>query len=186
MIRERIKAETLAAHKHLEQISHSSKIMDGSLDLKSYQNLILSNYISNLSFENTWNSLPFNVPESLILAQRTKKTMLEKDIELLNIEKPEVPQLFHFDDYSSFMGALYVFEGSTLGGSVICKKLKENPHLRHLDFHFYASYGERLGIMWKLFLDHLIQIDDPQEVNTCIASANKTFNIVEQVTVNVG
>lgn len=186
MIRERIKAETHDAHMHLEQISHSSKIMDGSLDLKSYQNLILSNYITNLAFEQTWDSLPFAVPESLLLAQRNKKSMLEKDLALLNLEKPEIPKLFHFDDYATFMGALYVFEGSTLGGAVICRKLKENPHLSHLDFHFYASYGERLGMMWKMFLDHLIQIEDPEEVNRCIESANHTFSVVEQVTVQVG
>lgn len=185
MIRERIKTETHDAHMQLEAISYSSKIMDGTINLNQYQQLILSNYIANISFENTWDSLPFEVPESLMLNVRSKRQMLQKDLALLGFDAPKVDAYFNFDNYAAFMGALYVFEGSTLGGAVICRKLKENPALAHLDFHFYAAYGERLGMMWKLFLDHLIQIEDENLVNQSIVSAQNTFNVVEKITLQV-
>lgn len=55
------------------------------------------------------------------------------------------------NSYQAF-GALYVLEGSTLGGRIICNMLKKNlgtdaPHA----FSFFEGYGEATGKMWTTF-----------------------------------
>jgi len=181
MIRERIKTETAQNHQDVEVAGYSEQIMNGRLTLDEYKKLIMSNLVLNNAFEKQWSSLPFDLPPELKLEQRRKTESLQKDAALLEIKAPVTSGiLFPIENYESFMGVLYVFEGSTLGGAIIHKQLKQNPNLSRLDgFHFYSCYGEKLGVMWKIFLDHLIQIEDPSKVDEAIASAKTTFDITK-------
>jgi heme oxygenase len=187
MIRERIKTETAQNHKDVEAVGYSGQIMSGALSLGEYKKLILTNLILNKSFEQQWDSLTFDVPEELMLAHRKKAESLEKDASMLGIPLPETYTLsFPVGNFASFMGALYVFEGSTLGGSIIHKQLKVNDNLSHLDgFHFYSCYGERLGMMWKIFLDHLTQIEDTGSIDSAIEAAKTTFNLTQEAFIKV-
>lgn len=182
MIREQIKIQTKPQHDAVEEVSYSSQIMDHSLNKEQYQQLVRINYILNSSFEDTWNKLPFDLPEGLMIEHRRKANMLKSDLELLGLEQPELSTVpFDISSYPAFMGALYVFEGSTLGGAVILKQLQKNENLNGIDnFHFYGAYGERIGMMWKLFLDELEKIQDESEVDECIAAAQKTFDWVRE------
>lgn len=181
MIRERIKSETAELHKALEEKSFGSKIMSGQLTLADYKQIILMNYQMNKAFEEQWKDLSFDVPPSLMLAQRHKLESLEKDMALLGIAPTDSSLSFPVATYPQFMGALYVFEGSTLGGAVIHKQLVKNQNLANLTaFNFYNCYGDKIGMLWKVFLDHLTAITNEDEVNECIAAANETFSILEE------
>ena len=47
---------------------------------------------------------------------------------------------------------LYVLEGATLGGQVICRQLGPRLNLSaDAGLSFYASYGELVGPRWKTF-----------------------------------
>lgn len=181
MIRERIKNETASLHKALEEQSLGDRIMSGILTEAEYKHIIKMNYDTNAAFEKTWNDLPFDIPHSLMLQHRHKTPSLKLDMELLDLDTTVIPNLkFSIGSYAEFIGALYVFEGSTLGGAVILKQLKKNKNLAHLtDFNFYNCYGDKLGMYWKLFLDHLNQIQDNDEVEACINAANHTFGILK-------
>jgi heme oxygenase (biliverdin-IX-beta and delta-forming) len=61
---------------------------------------------------------------------------------------------------SQAFGALYVLEGSTLGGRIICNMLKKNVRLDNPGeqvsvpanaFSFFEGYGEATGQMWTTF-----------------------------------
>ena len=55
---------------------------------------------------------------------------------------------------AEFMGALYVVEGSTLGGIQLAQALE--PLIRSGEGRsFFLGYGDRYGAMWRLFLDRL-------------------------------
>ena len=181
MLTERIKTETEQNHKDIEAAGYSRQIMSGTLTLDEYKKLIMSNLVLNKTFEKQWSSLPFNLPAELMLEQRRKTDSLVKDATLLGIKVPNESEiLFPIENYEAFMGVLYVFEGSTLGGAIIHKQLKQNPNLSALEeFHFYSCYGEKLGIMWKIFLDHLTLIEDASKVDEAISSAKTTFDITK-------
>lgn len=181
MIRERIKTETTQNHKDVETAGYSRQIMSGRLTLAEYKKLIITNLVLNKAFEQQWKSLNFDLPTELILEQRRKTASLQKDAKALGVSVPAISSIsFPADTYEAFMGSLYVFEGSTLGGAIIHKQLKQNPNLSELDsFHFYSCYGDRLGMMWKIFLDHLSQIEDIAEVDAAIEAAKTTFDITK-------
>lgn len=73
-------------------------------------------------------------------------------------------------------GALYVMEGSTLGGKMICKTLSGNlglepPH----GLSFFYGYGHNTGARWKDFLIALDRFSDSPEETTVIDTANNVF-----------
>ncbi len=187
MIRERIKNETAQNHKDVEAVGFSGQIMSGRLTLDEYKKLILTNLMLNKGFEAQWSELDFEIPKDIMLEQRRKTATLEKDAKALGVSIPDTDNLlFPADTYEAFIGSLYVFEGSTLGGAIIYKQLKQNANLSTLDdFHFYSCYGERLGMMWKIFLDHLNEIEDTLKVDKAIEAAKTTFEITKNTFVRM-
>lgn len=84
---------------------------------------------------------------------RRKLPLLERDLRALQLEPlavDEVPEptLSALES----VGALYVLEGSTLGGQVIMRHVQ-----RHLPLgpesggSYFRGYGERTGTMWRSF-----------------------------------
>jgi heme oxygenase len=187
MIRDRIKTETAQNHQDVEAVGYSEQIMSGKLTLGEYKSLITTNLLLNKAFEKQWASLNFDIPTELMLDQRRKTESLEKDAAALGVTVPVNPEItFPVDTYESFMGSLYVFEGSTLGGAIIHKQLNQNTNLTELDgFHFYSCYGDRLGMMWKVFLDHLSQIQDTAKVDEAIEAAKTTFDTTKDAFVRM-
>ena len=187
MIKERIKNETAQNHKDVEAVGFSGQIMSGRLTLDEYKKLILTNLMLNKGFEAQWSELDFEIPKDIMLEQRRKTATLEKDAKALGVSITDTDNLlFPADTYEAFIGSLYVFEGSTLGGAIIYKQLKQNANLSTLDdFHFYSCYGERLGMMWKIFLDHLNEIEDTLKVDKAIEAAKTTFDITKNTFVRM-
>ena len=74
------------------------------------------------------------------------------------------------------LGAMYVLEGSTLGGRMISKMLMKNNFVRFdaSNLHFFSGYGENTGIKWTEFLSVLEQYEN--EANDMVRIANDTFN----------
>ncbi len=76
------------------------------------------------------------------------------------------------------MGALYVLEGSTLGGRGITKMLLKNEAvgLQPQHLQFFAGYGERTGPMWTHFVNVLNSFCfTEEEGEQMVQSANETF-----------
>lgn len=178
MIRERIKTETAKHHEAVESVGYSGQIMSGHLTLDEYKKLILTNLVLNKAFETQWNNLPFTLPTTLLLEQRRKTEALEQDAKILGVSIPQKSDItFPASSYATFLGTLYVFEGSTLGGAIIYKQLKTNTNLTDIeDFNFYTYYGERLGSLWKVFLEHLTQLTDAEQIESAISAAKTTFD----------
>ncbi|MBD2720848.1 biliverdin-producing heme oxygenase [Hymenobacter armeniacus] len=70
------------------------------------------------------------------------------------------------------LGALYVMEGSTLGGQVITRQLERAgiPQRR-----YFSGYGERTGRLWKTFGQLLTEAATPATADDIVASAALTF-----------
>jgi heme oxygenase len=73
------------------------------------------------------------------------------------------------------MGALYVLEGSTLGGKIIANMLiKKNDNFK-TSLNYFTAYGTETGTKWRLFLDHLNQYQNLTQIETITKTANETF-----------
>jgi heme oxygenase len=75
------------------------------------------------------------------------------------------------------LGALYVIEGSTLGGRKILQALRSQGVSTN-DLHFLDPYGKDAGVNWRMFLGVLERetAPNPTTMNECVAGATKTFS----------
>ena len=84
----------------------------------------------------------------------------------------ELPQI---SDHFQALGALYVIEGSTLGGSIISKMMQKLLPDDDLGLSFFNSYGEDTIRMWQVFKQSLDDEYNVPEQDKIILSANETF-----------
>jgi heme oxygenase len=74
------------------------------------------------------------------------------------------------------LGALYVLEGSTLGGRKILKALRSQG-VSTDDLHFLDPYGKDAGVHWRTFLRVLERetAHSQTTMNECVSGAMKAF-----------
>jgi len=85
-------------------------------------------------------------------------------------------QLPHVHPYASALGAMYVLEGSVLGGKIIARMIKEQLNAQQSPgYSFFLGYGEDTGAMWQAFKDDLEQPFDDREKEEVVQAANDTF-----------
>jgi heme oxygenase len=81
------------------------------------------------------------------------------------------------------IGALYVMEGSSLGGQVICKMVAQKLDVSQAEgFNFFSGYGEETLPMWDNFKKYIDNRSwDPEKENEVIDAANRTFELFRQM-----
>jgi heme oxygenase len=175
MLHETLKQATRANHDQLEQLMYVNDIMSGTLTAAQYKQILITNYLVHKAFESgLFSSLSGGIAQQLDLPRREKLTALQKDI-------AELAEDITFGPTDAeILGAMYVLEGATLGGSVIVKRLKTNPQLSHLTFNYYQVYGDQLIPMWKQFCAVL---DEQPESNSegAVTGAKKMFGYIAAV-----
>lgn len=109
-------------------------------------------------------------------AQRRKTLSLAKDLEALGCRLPQLAgddRLPAIGNNSRAFGALYVIEGSTLGGQIIAQMIRKQLNITE-GLTFFEGYGEKTMAMWenfKLSLNSRAELDATEVVQT----ANETF-----------
>lgn len=118
--------------------------------------------------------------------ERAKSPLLRDELQRLGAPVPQGDedgvQLLSF---SEAVGALYVIEGSTLGGQVISSMLsKHYPELK-TNYAFFNPYGEQTAEKWAQFRQQVTLIGNKVNSGEAIAGAKKVFNaLCEKFTVN--
>ncbi|AMV36505.1 biliverdin-producing heme oxygenase [Planctomyces sp. SH-PL62] len=91
-------------------------------------------------------------------AERRKTPLLKDDLKILGLDEaaidvlPVCPTLPPLSDLPEAIGLMYVLEGSTLGGQYIRKRVEATLGLTPgRGCSYFASYGDRVGPMWKAF-----------------------------------
>jgi heme oxygenase len=80
-------------------------------------------------------------------------------------------------------GCLYVLEGSTLGGQIICREVARRfPGKASEISRFFQPYGDRTGEMWTGFCTSLSDfgVSHPESQGQVIAAAEQTFLYFER------
>ena len=74
------------------------------------------------------------------------------------------------------LGALYVFEGATLGGQLISRHLEEKLGMRDgVGYRYYRSYGADVGRRWQEFRGLLLKQSMAGSDDAIVAAAVDTF-----------
>ena len=113
--------------------------------------------------------------------QRRKADFIVADLAALQQQQSHIPlatNLPRIQNLQQALGALYVIEGSTLGGRGIAKMLlkNSNAHLEAGHLQFFNGYGAATGTMWATFVNVLNAFSFTQsEMEEMVEAANQTF-----------
>jgi heme oxygenase len=172
-----LKEQTKQQHDDTEAQLQSQKIFDKSYTLEDYKKLLIHNYQLISRCEPQIREKLKN-HTSLQLDVRSKIKALQKDLAALNIiTKNELPT-HNLENEAEAFGALYVMEGSTLGGNVIAKQLKKNPEFVDTEFNYFGIYGENTGTLWQEFKQILDQAVTEEHYPDCVAGAKKAYQLL--------
>jgi heme oxygenase len=113
------------------------------------------------------------------LGSRRQSDLILLDLNSLQKPSGHIPLCTDLPDmYSSMsaLGALYVLEGSTLGGQLIKRMLLKNTSagLKEEQLHFFSGYREETGARWQAFLQLINQFSGEQKI--IAEGARSTFH----------
>ncbi|SMD16651.1 biliverdin-producing heme oxygenase [Pedobacter nyackensis] len=110
-------------------------------------------------------------------AERRNSSYLKQDIEALGSDVNDLPEAIapEITNAIQALGALYVMEGSIMGGPIIVKMLEKSGVTNGVSF--FSGYGEATGQMWGKFVAVLnASANSEAEEELAIKSANDTFS----------
>ena len=180
MILDRLKNDTTHNHKALESNVLLSQLMSDHLTVEIYKRIIAKFYTYFLPLEKK--ITPFFADNKYVpdFSSRRKASHLQHDLQHYNISLETLDfctNLPDINNQSQAFGALYVLEGSTLGGRFISKKINETIGATpDAGAKFYNGYGSETGAYWKTFCGHLSSYAQDQSYHfDIIETANSTF-----------
>jgi heme oxygenase len=109
-------------------------------------------------------------------SERRNSSYLKNDIEALGGNTGNLPVATVPDIHSTLqaLGALYVMEGSIMGGGIIVQMLGKAGITKGVSF--FSGYGPATGQKWGTFVAILDkQADNEEEEAVMIKTANETF-----------
>ncbi|MGO4710021.1 biliverdin-producing heme oxygenase [Chryseobacterium sp. 2TAF14] len=182
MVSEYLKKNTAEYHDAAEKLFNSEKIFNKTFSLEDYKKIINTNYLMLLhSEEKIFNNLSENFSEKLQLDKRVKLPLIEKDLASLALENQTASHDFHLENEHEALGAMYVIEGSTLGGNVIAKQLSKTEGFDNVTFNFFGCYQENTGPMWKSFKEVLDTEVAEENYNEVLLGAKKLYTFLLNV-----
>jgi len=173
MLSTTIKETTKAAHQNLEK--HVVLKLKAIRNNADYADLLKHFYAYFSHIEATIK--PY-ITASILpdYAQRRNASYIKADILELGSDISRLPHTTvpKIENVVQALGALYVLEGSIMGGSIIVKMLEKGGINKGVSF--FSGYGEATGMMWGNFIAVLnAQAKTPEEEEQAIAAANETF-----------
>lgn len=172
-----LKEQTKQQHDETEAKLQSQKIFDKSYTLDDYKKLLTHNYQLISRFEPQIGEKLKEFP-GLKLDLRRKSDALQKDLNNLGIIPEYELPTNNLENQAEAFGALYVMEGSTLGGNVIAKQLKKNPAFVDIDFTYFGIYGENTGTLWQEFKQILDDSIPEDQFQDCVNGAKKAYQLL--------
>lgn len=182
MLLQKLKDSCNESHLQIRAGEYATKIMNQSISLQEYKELLVANFYFHTTVEEQLFPRLASVTP-LEYAVRIKSEVIEKDLVELELAKfisleAEDKPICKVASFSEALGALYVTEGTAIGGAIIRKNLLKSETIKSVSsIHFFGCYGKSLSPLWK----SLVAYYATAEVNTstCIAKAKETFLFYE-------
>ena len=168
-----LRAGTAREHALIED---SLSILRDDFSRGDYEKLLMGFYRFHASFEPVLHGTLHPWAARLQLPKRRKIHLLQADLHALGVHDLRACESAPaYPSAPAAIGALYVIEGSTLGGAVISRHLKKKlPELSNA-LGYFSSYGEETGKMWRDFLGVAAQLVTEESFAEAVSSAVDTF-----------
>lgn len=186
-IRNALREATDPIHQRLHAHEGLSAVAAGTINRADYETLLLRLYGFHKPFDDSFARTDQSLQKELDLPARQRAKSIAADLSALECplsvldsvgtcEEVDVPR-----DIPSFLGALYVVEGSTLGGLQLARALDPLLGSAGEGRRFFLGYGSRHGLMWQQFLRILdAHAENPSAKERIISSALETFSSFER------
>ena len=171
----KLKQETSADH---DRVERSIRLMDGHLDLPTYLDTLQRLYGFVAGWEQ-WAAQANSVAVQALLCKRRRSALLRADLTYFATSLPlrtyTGPMLSPGSE-PQVLGAMYVMEGSTLGGQFIARHVETTLALSPgQGDSFFRGYGDSTGGMWREMKDALAALPDSTSEET-IQAAKALFH----------
>jgi heme oxygenase len=182
-LRQRLRLETDDIHQMLHLDSSMNRMMSGEGSKANYLQ-VLQNFFQFYSRTEIYFEC---IPSELHFPREAKPLeLLYKDFAVLGEPVPTLDKAYDVvaDKYAieqtleSYLGYLYVKQGSTLGGQVISKQLKKLGLEPGESQFFFNGSGSNTGDNWKEFLAFLAQLEPTINADSVVSSARTHFLIL--------
>ncbi|MDP4001870.1 biliverdin-producing heme oxygenase [Methylobacterium sp. NEAU K] len=171
-LRARLRAATGPAHRALEDsLDWRARVAT----LAGYRDLLARLH----GFHAAWEpAIGMELADEPFLGPRRRLALLAADLGHLGLSPTGIgalpgPGPVRLPGAGAAMGALYVLEGSTLGGQVIGRHITSLHGFSGDGLGYYRAHGPRTGAMWSIFLERLERFSDDHTAVT--AGAVATF-----------
>ena len=170
----RLRLETRSYHDALEQNTFNQELTAGTVTQAATAHFLRRLYGFLQPYETQLRAHAAAFGPEWQLDQRYRAHLILED--LAHTDDPSVPALCStlppLHTRAQLLGAMYVLEGSTLGGQVITRQLaKADIPLRT----YFTGYSERTGPMWKQFCHLLMEAAEEVDQEEIVQSARQTF-----------
>lgn len=165
-----LRAHTALAHAALES---SDLVLPATTERTRYARLVGAMLSFHTAIERELGRFERDLAvRGLPLKDRYKSDLLRRESEELDSPQFAEPRI-RFGSVAHAAGALYVTEGSTLGGRLIAKAV--HKHLDHVS-SYYGCYGAETAHRWRVTGDALNDFARHDgDVSAMVAGANATF-----------
>jgi heme oxygenase len=119
------------------------------------------------------------------LGERYKSQSILEDLKNTGLSQDQITDLpvsgFRPARLAEALGAMYVLEGSTLGGKILYKHVNEFLGIdQQTGASYFYGYGQQTGVFWKRFIaalaDYAVEEDCGLEI---ISGAVSTFTAID-------
>ncbi len=152
--REELRVATHDVHERLHHIPSFAALAEGRLTRGQYAALLRRKLGFHVALEQRLSDGPSVEPFGVDLDARRRSHLLRADLAWLGEpDATPLPLLPPFDSAAAALGALYVVEGSTLGGRHLARALDAILPPGEEGRRFLLGHGARHGEMWRACCD---------------------------------
>lgn len=174
-VRHALRSATHDIHERLHRHPALAAVQDGTIDRVAYRRLLARLYGFHIGFERAARIKP------------ERSVWLEKDLAALEMnpeQRATLPLCQGFPSLAlpeALLGALYVVEGSALGGVALARGLDGLTGVGVLDGRrFFTGHKSETGSAWRAYLARLSATPwTAEQQATIIATATATFALFE-------
>jgi heme oxygenase len=186
-MRWRLRAATAATHERMHAHAGFEAAAAGTIEAADYRRLLVRLYGFHRPFEDVARSAMDIFRIDLDLSARARSALLLADLQTIGFDPNAAAILplwrpsIRLVSKGSLLGALYVLEGSTLGGVQIARALKNGVgNGLGKALLFFVGRGEFQGAMWRKLVEELESLrEDDEEAMRAEDAAVTTFKAFE-------
>ncbi|CAN5243769.1 biliverdin-producing heme oxygenase [soil metagenome] len=139
-----------------------------------------------LGFHQVWEpAIAATLGDAAGMAWRSRIELLIQDLRALGCADDSIAAIRPCTDAAALVaspahawGSLYVMEGSTLGGQVISRRLRDVPWVPEHGLRYFDPYGQHTGARWKETRAQLSAAGEQHDPAAISTAAVATFELL--------